>query len=556
MGTALLPGVLALVASLTIQDEPADRFADEPIRLRAEAPLSFTRSWDRARAESKRSGRRILAVFSGEHCGWCRVLETRTFTDAEVVELSEPFVCVELDTGAEANARVVDEYRVDTIPRSFVLTPDGQVVSKRTGYMPAAEYAAWLRATWTKSPLPTTVEELPPVAPRPVGAPLSETDVLIWSVDASRSIARWGDEDWIGHVQLVRLLRAAGLRPRVEHMARETFPARWDHAAAAGRVPELVVADNLAGLVRDLNRNGHLVPIVSERLTWTPENASCPDFFRRQAFLVAGSPRADAGRKAVTELLKPGPSIDLPGSVLSETEGRAEAEAAARHAVVAYLSGDATRLRAISSPASPQLSRCTEPEEFRRGLNVVVDSVEVRGRGAIAYARVGARWSAKQMIGADPVLVILRREASRWKAFAVSSDLQSLKELTAFCRLEIQVASGPVDLPTPRLVHPVDGGRIGVEGKSFEWVIPDDGEGIAAQICQVLLNQDKERSWPETRLKVDPGRPSGRALQWSETAKDLTGVTAQQMSWCVWLISRDGRISVSSVRGYLPPQFK
>lgn len=41
--------------------------------------------------------------------------------------------------------------------------------------------------------------------------------------------------------------------------------------------------------------------------------------------------------------------------------------------------------------------------------------------------------------------------------------------------------------------------------------------------------------WPETRVKVYPGKPPGRSLLWSETAQDLTGLTAQQMAWCVWV---------------------
>jgi hypothetical protein len=59
-----------------------------------------------------------------------------------------------------------------------------------------------------------------------------------------------------------------------------------------------------------------------------------------------------------------------------------------------------------------------------------------------------ARLVDENRIGTIPRSVILRREAFRWKAFTVSSDLLSIKELPAFCRLEIQAGSGPVDLST------------------------------------------------------------------------------------------------------------
>ncbi len=545
-----LLGLLILISSPKIQDEPGleGRFAGEPDRLKAAAPIRFARSWDRARAEAKRTGRRILAVFTGDHCGWCRVLEKRTFTDAEVVDLSERFVCVELNAGDQANARLVDEFQIDTIPRSFVLTFEGQVVSKRTGYIPAAEYAAWLQEARIKSPAVASTEG-PAAPPPPVGAPESEADVILWSVDASRSIRRWGDEDWTGHTQLLRLLRSAGLRPRVEHMARESFPARWDRAEAAGRAPEIVVADQMAGLVRDLERKGRLIPLLSGRLTWAPQNASCPDLAGRSVYLVAGSRHEGAGRKAADELLRPGPEATLPGRVLPDAEGRAEAVAVARQAVVAYVSGDPAALKAVASDSSPQLGRCVKPDEFRRGREVVAEAVQVQGTAALAFAMVEMRFRGEKMIGADPVLVILRREAARWKAFAVSSDVLTLGELPALCRLESREGTGADDLPVPCLLFPADRGRIGERDRSFAWEIPGDGGPLAAQVCQVLLDE-KEAAWPETRLKVYPGSPRGRSLLASETGKDLTGVTAERMSWCVWSVDRDGRISVSDVGGY------
>jgi hypothetical protein len=552
-----LLGLLVLVSSLPFQDDPTleERFAAEPVRPKAEVPVQFTRSWDRARAESNRAGRRILAVFTGENCGWCRILERRTFTDAEVVQLSKQFVCVELYTGKEVNVRLTDEYRIDSIPRSFVLTADGHVVSKRTGYMPPAEYAAWLREALVKSPAPRKTEGPAAAAPPPVGALEPEADVLIWYVDGSRSIARWGDDDWTGHRHLINLLHATGLRPRVEHMAREGFPQRWDRAAAADRVPELIVAQGLAGLVRDLESKGRLVHVESDRLAWAPENASCPDFVGRMAFLVSGARHEAAGRRAVVEILRPGPETTVPGPMLTDANGRAEAIAVARRAAVAYVSGDPVGLKSVASQSSPQLTRCSKPDGFRRGWEVSAGSVDVRGGAAIAFASVETQFRAQKLIGADPVLVVLDREATGWKAFAVSRDIVSIRELPAFCRLDVRAGSVAGNPLVPRLLAPSDGGRIDLRSRSFTWEIPAEGAPLAAEVCQVLLN-DKDSSWPETRLKVYPGAPRLRSLLATETAENLTGMTAYQMSWCVWSIALDGRIAVSAVRSYRSPEFK
>ena len=69
---------------------PEHRFANEPWRPKAGSPVRFSSSWDEARAEARRTGRRLLVYFTGKNCGWCRVLEKRCFTDAEVVDFLRP----------------------------------------------------------------------------------------------------------------------------------------------------------------------------------------------------------------------------------------------------------------------------------------------------------------------------------------------------------------------------------------------------------------------------------------------------------------------------------
>jgi hypothetical protein len=136
-------------------------------------------------------------------------------------------------------------------------------------------------------------------------------------------------------------------------MAQDDFPERWDEAAGKGHVPELITADRLNGLVRDLLVKDRLIHLQSERLTWMTENASCDDFAGRWLFLVAGSAHEADGRRAALELLKPGPEPGLPGRELPGTAGRAEAIAVARRAVVGYVSGDPERLKSVAAAASP-----------------------------------------------------------------------------------------------------------------------------------------------------------------------------------------------------------
>jgi hypothetical protein len=563
-GRVLPPGLLSLsllfagpgFAAPARAQATAELFAGEPERPKARSPIRFSKSWDEGLAEARRTGHRLLAYFTSEHCGWCRALEKRTFTDAEVVERSRRFVCVEIDIGEERNARLADEYRIDSIPRSFVLTPGGQVIDRRTGYVPAAEYAAWLEGVGTRPPagVPAAAGSRPAV-PAPAGDPEARADVVIWFVDANRGIEKWSDGDWTGHAHLLRLLRAAGLRPRVEHIAREDFPERWDRAEAARRPPELIAADSWAGLLRDLDKKGRMIQVQSERLVWMTELASCADFRGRWLFLVAGLSHQAAGRRAVDELLRPGPEISLPGPVLARAAGRAEAAQVASRAMAAYISGDAEGLGATVSASSPQLSRCTRPPEFRRAWAVETGEVELRGNEAIAFARVEMRLRGKTMIGADPVAVVLRREGSHWRAFSVGHDGSWIRALPELCRLGLRPSAGTQAPPVPRLLHPGDGGPIGQGGRSFAWEIPAGGEPLAAQVCEVLLDE-RGTSWPMSRIKVYSGEPKGRSLSVAETSRDLTGVTSDEMRWCVWSVGGDGRISASEARRYRQASFK
>jgi thioredoxin 1 len=535
---------------------PKDWFAGEPKRPKALGPVVFSKSWDDARGEAQRTGRRLMVYFTGEWCGWCRALEKRTFTDQEVVAVANQFVCVEINIRDDKYLRLADEYRIDSIPRTYVFTPDGRLIDRRAGYLAAMDFVAWLNSVGTAPP-PPVPQVQKPRAPAPVGGLDRDADVVIWFVDATRGMDRWSDSDWTGHLPLLQVLRAAGLHPRVEHMARDDFPARWDSAVGAKKVPDIVSAEKWAGQIKSLQDQGRLSMVRSDRLIWMTDVSSCPDFKGRWLFSVHDSQHDATGRKAVDELLRPGPETGLPGTELADRAARSDAVDVARRAVVSYVAGDTDGLRQVASSASPQLSRCTRPDPYRRGWVVDAGSVERRGNDAVAFAKVEMRFQGENMIGADPVLVVLRREQSHWKAFSVSTDLLSIAALPDLARLQLrpQTTTAPSAPRAPHLVHPDHGGRHGEGGRSFAWEVPAGGGPLAAQICEVFLG-DKENSWPLSRLKVFPGEPRTRALLASETAKDLSGVMADQMHWCVWAIGVDGGISTSEVRSYRRLEFK
>jgi len=536
------------VATLAVRADdvpasPADRFADEPNRPKAQAPIRFLESFHEARAEAGRSHRRILAYFTGRYCGWCRVMETRTLTDAEVVELSRGFVFVKLD--AEKEPQLYDELGVDAIPRSFILTAEGARVDMLAGYRPAAEYAGWLRTGLVK-PLAHLPNEKPG-APKAVGATETEAGLLVWFVDGPRTMKRWADPKAFDHPQLLQVLRTPDSSPRVEHMAFSDFPAHWDRAAAAGCLPDLIASEKLPASARDLERHGRLLAVVSQRLTWMPGLASCPDFAGRSIHLLHNGPHESAARRAVEQILKPGPETDLPGPRLPDAADPVTAEETARRAIAGYMAGDPRGLKEVASEASPQLARCTKAAAWRRGLDVHAGSVEIRGGKDLAFAKVEVTYRGKESLGADPFLVVLRREAFQWKAFAVTDDIESWKGLPDLLGL-IRPSDGAADPATPRPVWPTDQALLPDSKRPLTWEVPEGGEAVVAQVCMLMSEEFKAdvrgESWPLTTLKVRPGEPRGGSVPTDEYA------TGMPVRWCVWSIGVGGRMSASEVRSY------
>ena len=536
------------VAALAVRadDVPAslvDRFADEPNRPKAQAPIRFLESFHEARAEAGRSHRRILAYFTGRHCGWCRVMETRTLTDAEVVELSQGFVFVKLD--AEKEPRLYDELGVDAIPRSFILSAEGARVDMLAGYRPAAEYAEWLRSGLVK-PLAHLPNEKPE-APMAVGATETETSLLVWFVDGPRTMKRWADPKAFDHPQLLQILRASGSFPRVEHIAFSAFAAHWDRAAAAGRLPDLIASETLPASARDLERHGRLLAVGSQRLTWMPGLASCPDFAGRSLHLLHDGSHQSAARRAVEQILKPGPETELPGPRLPDAADPVGAEDTARRSIAGYLAGDPRGLKEVASEASPQLARCTKAAAWRHGLEVHAGPVELRGGKDLAFAKVEVTYRGKGILGADPFLVVLRRESSRWKAFAVSDAIETWMELPDLLGL-IRPRDGAAAPATPRPVWPADQAVLPNSKRPLVWEVSEGEEAVVAQVCMLMSEESRAdapgESWPFTTLKLRPGVLRGGSVPTDEFA------TGMPVRWCVWSIGMGGRMSVSEVRGY------
>lgn len=117
-------------------------------------------SFEAARERSKSEGRPVLIDFTGVNCMNCRTMEEGVMRRPEVVKLLSQFVTVQLYTDfvpiksitpdqrfalAEKNQdRILELAQEATNPFYVVLGPEGQVLKRRGGLIPAGEFVTFL----------------------------------------------------------------------------------------------------------------------------------------------------------------------------------------------------------------------------------------------------------------------------------------------------------------------------------------------------------------------------------------------------------------------------
>jgi hypothetical protein len=179
---------------------------------------------------------------------------------------------------------------------------------------------------------------------------------------------------------------------------------------------------------------------------------------------------------------------------------------------------------------------------------VTAGPVEVRGSEHAAFARVEIAYRSKERLGQEPFLVVLRRDSSRWRAFAVTNDVDSLKALPQLCALAFRPSGGTEGPATPRLTWPADGSVLPGSSKPLTWEIPRGGEPVAVQVCELMSDElgadTRGESWPYVTLKARPGERRAGSYP---TGNFATGMPVR---WRVWSIGANGRMAVSEVRGY------
>jgi thioredoxin-related protein len=109
--------------------------------------LEFGEALDKAAAEDKH----IINDFYTDWCGWCKVMDRKTYADPRVMKLlHEAFAISKINAESGKRFRVGDremtgkelarEYRVQSFPMTWFLKPDGSQLANVPGYIEANKF--------------------------------------------------------------------------------------------------------------------------------------------------------------------------------------------------------------------------------------------------------------------------------------------------------------------------------------------------------------------------------------------------------------------------------
>jgi thiol:disulfide interchange protein len=97
-------------------------------------------------AEAERSNRPLFLLITSRDCGWCRKLETTTLRDVRVVrKLNGDTIPLKIDADNPANSELLAALRVEGVPTSAIVRPNGRVQQTHAGYLDPPGFLGWLR---------------------------------------------------------------------------------------------------------------------------------------------------------------------------------------------------------------------------------------------------------------------------------------------------------------------------------------------------------------------------------------------------------------------------
>ena len=115
-------------------------------------------SHDTAREKGDVKNQKYFLYFSSQNCGYCRLLESKTFSNPEVAGyINQNYIPVQVDIDRER--KVAARYRIQGVPDLRFLSKDGEAIGRWMGFTEADHMLRLLKYIQTDSYLTMSFTE-------------------------------------------------------------------------------------------------------------------------------------------------------------------------------------------------------------------------------------------------------------------------------------------------------------------------------------------------------------------------------------------------------------
>ena len=104
--------------------------------LHAEGVLFYQGSWEETLNRAAKENKYIMVDAYTDWCGWCKVMDKKTFTDPNVASvINESFIPVKINFEKGIGIDLGMKFRVSSYPTILFFNPQGQLVHVQNGYI-------------------------------------------------------------------------------------------------------------------------------------------------------------------------------------------------------------------------------------------------------------------------------------------------------------------------------------------------------------------------------------------------------------------------------------
>lgn len=106
--------------------------------------ITFVKDFNQAKAMALKSNKPMIIDFYTDWCKWCRVLDTTTYSDSQVIALSEDYIFVKIN--AETDSELAQSYGVEGYPTIVIAKPNGEEIEQIRGYTAPTDFRSQVQA--------------------------------------------------------------------------------------------------------------------------------------------------------------------------------------------------------------------------------------------------------------------------------------------------------------------------------------------------------------------------------------------------------------------------